>query len=278
MKLFFILFSLFVFFHCSKVKDKEAPIINPMPTKAFLEFPVSSANLVDSLSQSADEAHWYFKSDLHLDHPRESAVYHSKYSEVISEVTSTRTQLKSILDADTSSRDSIIEVAQSYLFNKLTNDVLPFWYGTPWDFNGISNVPGQGQIACGYFISTPLKHIGFNLNRYRVAQKGATQIIHTISGKEETITFKDRSKLEDYLKKRPDGLYVIGLSSHVGFIEKRGELLYFTHSNYLSPAQVIREDLSTSPAINSSGIYVLGSLTLSKKAILTWINETLVKV
>ena len=35
--------------------------------------------------------------------------------------------------------------------------------GTPWDFYGAGDTPGQGQIACGYFIAASLDAIGFNV-------------------------------------------------------------------------------------------------------------------
>ena len=55
------------------------------------------------------------------------------------------------------SSDSIISESFYYV---MTDSVFPHWMGTKWDFNGVSNVPGKGMIACGYFVSTTLKHVG----------------------------------------------------------------------------------------------------------------------
>ena len=53
----------------------------------------------------------------------------------------------------------------------LLNKIIPYWYGTTWSFNGHTSKPNQGEIACGYFVSTTLKDMGLKLNRYCLAQK-----------------------------------------------------------------------------------------------------------
>ncbi len=55
-------------------------------------------------------------------------------------------------------KNKAIDIASHYLYSKLLNDIVPHWYGTPWDFNGHTNIPNQGEIACGYFVSTTLRH------------------------------------------------------------------------------------------------------------------------
>jgi hypothetical protein len=47
-------------------------------------------------------------------------------------------------------RDACLDSASVYLQMALIENVLPYWYGTDWDFNGISDRPQRGQIACGY--------------------------------------------------------------------------------------------------------------------------------
>lgn len=53
----------------------------------------------------------------------------------------------------------------------LLNRIIPYWQGTTWSFEGHTNTPQQGNIACGYFISTTLKYVGINVNRYKLAQQ-----------------------------------------------------------------------------------------------------------
>ena len=45
------------------------------------------------------------------------------------------------------------------------------WLGTAWDFSGTSQIPGEGRIACGYYVSTVMRDAGFDLERIRLAQQ-----------------------------------------------------------------------------------------------------------
>jgi hypothetical protein len=63
--------------------------------------------------------------------------------------------------------DSVSKVFQESLLNR----IIPQWAGTTWSFEGHTSVPQQGEIACGYFVSTTLRDVGINLNRYTLAQQ-----------------------------------------------------------------------------------------------------------
>src|ERR1700741_5295000 len=52
----------------------------------------------------------------------------------------------------------------------LRDSLLPCWYGTPWGFYGTTEEPGQGTIACGYFVTTVLRDAGCSLQRIKLAQ------------------------------------------------------------------------------------------------------------
>lgn len=175
---------------------------------------------------------------------------------------------------DEEEKDSVRSTAHSYLFSILGDSVWPAWYGTPWDFNGISNEPQHGQIACGYFVSTTLKHIGFRLNRYKLAQQGATAIckafspkLHRFSSLEKLIQFLD-SPPEQFSKNQ---IYVLGLDYHVGFIEKHGEELYVTHSSFLAPGAVAKQPLATADVMLTSNSFVIAPL-LTDNTIEAWLK------
>ena len=65
-------------------------------------------------------------------------------------------------------QDSILSTIQAQFTDFLLNAIIPHWYGTPWDFNGHTSIPNQGEIACGYFVSTTLRDIGLKLNRFKM--------------------------------------------------------------------------------------------------------------
>lgn len=169
--------------------------------------------------------------------------------------------------------DSLLSKNQRYLDSLLVEHIFPHWYKTDWDFNGYSNVPGKGQIACGYFVSTPLKHIGFNWNRFRLAQKDATTIIKKISG--DSTKFYWNKSPQQFLKLVDDisnGLYVIGFDSHVGFLHKHALGVSIIHSSYYGGICVMTEDAANAPALYHSNSFVLGRV-FTKENIRKWKNN-----
>ena len=76
---------------------------------------------------------------------------------------------KKVLKNQVSSKEIDLDSVCRYFDNALVNDIIPFWYGTKWSFEGHTNKPNDGEIACGYFVSTTLKDVGLNINRYHLA-------------------------------------------------------------------------------------------------------------
>ena len=159
----------------------------------------------------------------------------------------------------------------SLLYQCLIQDVFPAWYETPWDFNGISDVPGEGEIACGYFVSTTLKHVGFNLNRYKVAQQAASVIIEAICSNDHINRFGLKEGIIDFLSEKENGLYVVGLDFHVGFLQVENGKVHFIHSDYFN-VKVVKELAIESTGFSATNAYVLGSLTGNRKLIQKWFN------
>ena len=60
------------------------------------------------------------------------------------------------------------------------DELLPAWDGTPWDFHGTSQAPREGKIACGYFVSTTLLHLGLQVERVRMAQQASELIVKSL--------------------------------------------------------------------------------------------------
>jgi len=177
-------------------------------------------------------------------------------------------------------KDSCIKEAGILLEQCFTKGTFHYWLGTEWDFNGTTNTPKVGQIACGYFVSTTLKHVGFNLNRYRLAQKGAYDEEVYLCGKQTIITIRDQTphELKNYFKTNlSKGLYMIGLANHVGYLFYDGRELYFIHSNYGSPDCVVIETFEESE-VSSSTIFCVAPLSNNKELMRKWIENELIFV
>lgn len=167
-------------------------------------------------------------------------------------------------------RDSVLQEARQYLLHAIPQELLPPWYGTAWDYNGYTNHPREGLIACGYFVSTPLKHIGWPINRYRVAQQAASVIIDTLC--EQRWTFRQPEQVLQHLRQRPDDLYLVGLSNHVGFLLVEQGEVFFIHATYVSPTVAFREPADTSPVFHYSDIYVIGTVLDLDGMLRTWVR------
>lgn len=165
-----------------------------------------------------------------------------------------------------------IDSASQYVYSRLINDIVPHWYGTEWDFNGHTNIPNQGEIACGYFVSTTLKHLGFNLNRYKMAQAAGLDEAKLLQPRPDlkifsNVTFEQlRAKVNSVYT---DGIYFVGLDNHVGYVLIKNAELYFLHSSYCDDIVVI-EPAEKSPCFLSN-LYVFAEISTNKELIKSWI-------
>jgi hypothetical protein len=173
-------------------------------------------------------------------------------------------------------KKAVLKEAGAYLRNVLRDKVYPTWYGTEWDYNGITETPGKGQIACGYFVSTTLRHTGVNVNRFKLAQKYSHAIVKSICTDEKVFT--NFEKMLTYLKTKPDDLYVVGLDNHVGMISKKGSEINFIHSSFVYPSSVTSEAAANSSVLGSSNIYVLGNMTANSMLIRSWLTGAAIKI
>lgn len=141
------------------------------------------------------------------------------------------------------------------------------WRGTRWSYSGTTQVPGKGRIACGYFVSTVLEHAGFVVDRVDLARQPSEQIVRTLVPDPEIERFSrvSRDYVADRVLAQGDGVYVVGLDTHVGFLinppgTKKGERVTFCHSTRRDrKAGVVCEDARTSPSLKSR-YTVLGKL------------------
>jgi hypothetical protein len=146
--------------------------------------------------------------------------------------------------------------------------LFPYWYGTKWNFYGTSEVPQQGSIACGYFVTTLLRDAGLNINRVKLAQQASSVIIQTVCDKENIKTFSNAKNEDffDFIKRQGKSMYVVGLDFHTGFIYFDGEEIYFIQSKYYDEVAVVKEVATASKVLLKSKFKMLGRIDNSAKA------------
>lgn len=178
---------------------------------------------------------------------------------------------------NTSSADqqaSLLVEARSFLEKTITEDLFPCWMGTTWDFNGVSQKPGESAIACGYFVSTILRDAGYKVERAKLGQQASQVIIKTMTT-DDQIKITSNSSMENMVqvfKNRGDGVYIVGLDSHTGFVTVKGDTMTFVHSNYYTPPRAVcAEPLQGRNPFADSKYRVIGKLA-GDESIKRWIT------
>lgn len=194
------------------------------------------------------------------------------YEELKANIVATREKINAeYIAADSSGKDSLIKYSQEFLRN-ITQEIFTYWHKTEWDFNGITQVPKQGKIACGYFVTTVIRDVGFDIPRSTWAQLASETMIKKLNPTVKKYSNKSIEVVIDYFKNRPDGMYVVGLDTHVGFVSKEGKQIKFIHSNYYKPEiGVMEENLKGNNPINDASYRVIGQIfhyEMAKKWIL----------
>ena len=152
--------------------------------------------------------------------------------------------------------------------------------GTKWDFNGTAAKPGQGKIACGYFVSTVLRDAGLDVNRYRLAQQASQNIIYTFLDKKDCpiTTGQDYEAFRKSMAERAPGIYICGLDTHVAFIVNGEDDFRFIHSSGARPWCVVDEAPNEAGVLERSNYRIVGNLTGNPEFIRTWLKGQPIKV
>lgn len=192
------------------------------------------------------------------------------YNQTLTSIAQKRQQLQVALSAASlDQQPELLEQAQQLFADAIVNQIMPAWYGTPWNFYGHSETPQQGSIACGYLVSTVLKHSGVQLNRYKLAQQWPSTIVYSLVGNEMQHFFQ----IEDVVaavRQLGHGVYVLGLDRHVGFVKYDSWGIHFIHANYMGSQTVVCESPDYSKAMHQSHNFYLGSLSQNPEFLSAW--------
>jgi hypothetical protein len=184
------------------------------------------------------------------------------YPKTLDSITKIRSQLKG---------KNTTEIGKSFS-NQLMNKIFPYWYGTDWDFNGTTQKPNEGSIACGYFVTTTLRDMGVDLNRVKLAQCASEEMIKKLVSEDNIYRFSNKNiqEFEQTLQEKGNGIYVVGLDNHTGFLYLSEEGNYFIHSSGARPFKVVKEKFMESTLLMKSKYRVVGKLSSDKELLSNW--------
>lgn len=164
----------------------------------------------------------------------------------------------------------IINQAQAYVLKDI-DTYFKAWYTTPWAFHGHTQTPRNGKIACGYFITTTLQDMGFKIPRIKWAQLASEDMIKKLTNQTKRFRNKPMADVVNYIETKGEGLYIVGLDNHVGYIYYSNKQMRFVHSNYYYPAiGVMSEKLIGRNPLNDSKYRIIGKI-LDNEMISKWI-------
>lgn len=166
------------------------------------------------------------------------------------------------------------EIQQTFI-RCMDSRIFKYWYGTKWDFNGTTEKPNEGKIACGYFVTTTLRDAGVPIDRVKMAQCASEEMIRTLTDKKYIYHFSGIS-LDDFekkIKRKGNGLYIIGLDNHTGFISITDDGNYFIHASGWFPFKVIKEVLGKSSVLGKSKYRVVGKISDDKEFLDKWLKN-----
>jgi len=188
-----------------------------------------------------------------------------------------KTQYKFELDTIKILRESLtqerdLKKLKRLFVKNISRKIFPYWYGTKWDFNGTTQKPQEGAIACGYFVTTTLLHMGVRINRVKMAQCASEEMIRSLTTKKNIYHLSGLSliEFEKKLIQLGPGLYIIGLDNHTGYILISEEGNFFIHASGWFPFKVVKDKLSESKVIGRSKYRVVGRISDDEQFLKNW--------
>lgn len=179
------------------------------------------------------------------------------------------------LRRDLKKRNAGPKALEKAFIRQITQKVFPYWYGTKWDFNGTTEMPQEGSIACGYFVTTTLRDMGVPINRVKMAQCASEEMIRSLASKEQ-VHYISNTTLKEFEKKivsYGNGLYIIGLDNHTGFVWINGSGHYFIHSTGWFPFKVVKDKIAESSVLEKSKYRVVGKISDDERFLRKWVGS-----
>ena len=206
---------------------------------------------------------------------RKSNLTFSNYKREIDTISQQRKKLLVEWNAaDAGKKKLLISKAGAAFSAGLNSRLFQYWYETDWDYNGTTEEPGKGSIACGYFVTTLLRDMGTSLNRSGLACSASEEMIKKLVSEKNIHRFSNFSidRFVDEIKKLGNGIYLTGLDNHTGFIVCTDGKVEFIDSGGGAPARVLRKDAHDSGLLSRSKYRVVGKITDDEFFLVKWLN------
>jgi hypothetical protein len=182
-------------------------------------------------------------------------------------------------------RAAVRDEARRYVVDAMVEQIFPRWLGMPWTMAVIrdglkpdARVPwekGRG-VSCSFFVTSTLENAGLRLAGRRVfAGAVSLPVQRSLSPRKRDLRRWHGigpAGLKRKMLAWGDGLYIVGLNCHIGYIVVRDRDVRFVHSSYTEPFEVVDEPLVDAAAIAYSPGYVVTALFRDDRLIDYWLT------
>jgi hypothetical protein len=183
------------------------------------------------------------------------------FEDVVSRIETRRQELASrYRRAPPRGRPAVLAEARAFVVSAIIDELFPAWMGTPWGLGAQSDASRPHQpgkvVGCSYFITAVLQNAGLELeSRRRFAQAPSLWIQRALlpyGGQVHRFGSVPAPELRARVAALGDGLYLVGLDYHVGFLVVRGAGVRIVHASFFPPQAVVSEPVESSAAIEGS--------------------------
>lgn len=179
------------------------------------------------------------------------------------------------INANTAAEQQAVLDEASALLEDMMPKMMRCWLGHPWDFNGTATVPGEGKIACGYYVSVIMRDAGFKVERIKLAQQPSQRIIKTFLPIKKDKWITSGFPYDEYVQKVKasyPGINIVGLDNHVAFVVVKNDEMRFIHSSgNQDTKQVVDEAKPDAHALKFSSYRVIGNITRNRQLLQKWV-------
>jgi len=121
-------------------------------------------------------------------------------------------------------------------------------------------------------VTTCLRDVGYKVQRVKWAQLGSQAMIERLMGPGTTRRYANVpvGEFARSMVRAGDGVYVVGLNSHVGFLLVRDGEVWFCHSSYVPPGRVVIERAEESSPLIGASVRVVGRIVPNDEMTRQW--------
>ena len=157
-------------------------------------------------------------------------------------------------------RAAVRRRARRLALESLDRVVFPAWMGTPWGMGprSVATEPHQlhRRVGCSAFVVAALEDIGFRFERRTTFVRAPALYIQQSLAPAPRDLHRysniDPDRFAARVAALGDGLYLVGLPNHIGFIEVAAGRAEMIHAGRTGPGTVQREPVAIAPSVIAS--------------------------